>query len=143
MKLFFIVAALCGVFRVSQESYDGLDRTSFTVEANDIVEAIHKARHSPGCRIIKVEEQMDVFEIYADGEAYSGGSELVENAPPTVGAGWTGNGPSTRSGIVWGREPLACEGARNLRSHLDRIMRQDLWMDEIVIRKVHEKTDRD
>ena len=141
MKLFFIVAALCGVFRVSQESYDGLDRTIFTVEAKDIVEAIRKAKPSPERRIIKIEEVMNAFEIYADGKAYSGESDLVENAPPTVGVGWTGKGPSTRSGIVWGGEPWVCEGERNLRSHLERIMRRDLWMDEIVIRKVPEKTE--
>ncbi len=130
MNFVLICAALCGLYRVSQESYDGLDRTSYVVDASSLTEAATKAEKHGGLHVVKIEELVNEFRIYVDGKVY-GGWENVAVVPPVVGMA-----VDYERQIVLGKNALVCKGEAMLSSHLKQILSSELHPKEIAIRMV-------
>lgn len=76
------------------------------------------------------------YRITVDGRGYAGESTDVETADPGLANGWSGaDRPQQVNGIQFG-EPVDIVGIRNLRSHVERILRRIGDSQEIVIRRV-------
>lgn len=131
MKCVLIFAALCGLYRVSQESHDGLDRTSYVVEAGSLAEAAAKAEGKGGLHVLKIEEIVKEFTIFIDGKVY-GGWEEVAVTPPVIGVA-----VDYERQIVLGKKALVCKGEAMLSSHLKQILRSELNPKEILVRIVN------
>lgn len=69
---------------------------------------------------------MTQYAITIDGHPYQGEGEPIPANP--TGAGWSGRSPTTMSTIKLGAKgetPMPIPGRTCLRSHVDRIMRQN------------------
>ena len=64
------------------------------------------------------------YTIWIDGRAYGGEDPDVLEDAPALHGGRYDSGPLTVNGIKVGGEPYVIEGWRNLRSHLERIIRR-------------------
>lgn len=65
---------------------------------------------------------MSTYTIKVDGLFYTGESEIVEASKPgAFNGGWSGKGPATVNGLIFGSTPKLIQGRRNLLSVLDRI----------------------
>lgn len=133
---------LCGLWEVWSEQPDG-GMSSVTLEASNAVEAIEKSidrstdRHVQIKSIREVKQVLPIYEIWANGYVYAGESDTVENAPPAVGKGWSGKGPTNRNGISWSTDkPHQMLGSRNMRSHLERILDRSPEIPELTIKQV-------
>lgn len=86
---------------------------------------------------------MNRYHIHVNGEVLSGESEEVEDAdPPAMKRGWNHSCPRTRSGLVFGREPLEVVGCRNLKSWIDRLFARDIEIREIKVVRIIEQRGR-